>query len=78
MVRIWDFQGKSGWLGSLPAGRVLLGTPNVCRRVGRPNITLKKVLENDTGMEANKLRTAMLDRMSWRKNFVMATATDAV
>ena len=34
-----------------PAGKVLLWTPNVRRRVGRPNITLKKALENATGLQ---------------------------
>ena len=59
-----------------PACRVLW-TPDVCRRVGRPNITLTKVLENYTGLEANELRMAMSNTVSWRKNFVMAPATGA-
>ena len=55
-----------------PAGKVLLWKPAASRRVGRPNTTLKKVLEEDTGLEGNELRTAMLDRVGWRKNYVMA------
>ena len=53
-----------------PAGRVLLWEHDERRRVGRPKITLKKILEDYTGLEARKLQTVMLDRVSWRKNFV--------
>ena len=62
-----------------PAGRVLLWEPDERRRVSRPKITLKQVLEDDTGLEARELQTAMLDKGSWRKNFVMPTIfSDAV
>ena len=40
--------------------------------MGRPKITLKKILEDDTGLEARELQTVMLDRVRWRKNFVMS------
>ena len=53
--------------------------PDERRRVGRPKITLKKILEDDTGLEARELQTVMLDRVSWRKNFVMSPIfSDAV
>ena len=55
------------------AGRVLLWKPDVNRRVGRPKTTLKNVLEEDTGLEGEELLTVMLDRESWRKNFVHVT-----
>ena len=38
--------------------------------MGHPKITLKKILEDDTGLEARELQTVILDRVSWRKNFV--------
>ena len=47
------------------------------RRVGHPKITLKKILEDDTGLEARELQTVILD--SWRKNFVKSPIfSDAV
>ena len=52
--------------------RVLFWEPDERRRVGRPKITLKKILEDDTGLEARELQTVMLDRVSWKKNFVMS------
>lgn len=51
-----------------PAGKVLLWTPEEPRRMGRPNTTLKKVLENDTGVEVTELQKAMLNRLPWWKN----------
>ena len=62
-----------------PAGSVLLWEPNERRRVGRPKITLKKILEDDTGLEAHELQTVMLDRVSWGKNLVISPIfSDAV
>ena len=47
--------------------------------MGRPKITLKKILEDDTGLEARELQTVMLDRVRWRKNSVMSPIfSDAV
>ena len=39
-----------------PAGRVLLWEPDEWRRLSRPKITLKKILEDDTGLEAHELQ----------------------
>ena len=62
-----------------PAGSVLLWEPDERRRVARPKITLKKILEDDTGLEAHELQTVMLDRVSWGKNLVMSPIfSDAV
>ena len=62
-----------------PAGSVLLWEPDERRRVGRPKITLKKILEDDTGLEAHELQTVMLDRVSWGKNLVISPIfSDAV
>ena len=47
-----------------PAGSVRLWEPDERRRMGRPKITLKKILEDDTGLEAHELQTVMLDRVS--------------
>ena len=61
------------------AGSVLLREPDERRRVGRPKITLKRILEDDTGLEAHEPQTVMLDRVSWGKNFVMSPIfSDAV
>ena len=45
-----------------PAKTLLFWTPEECRRRGRPSITLKDVLQKDTGLTFNELRTAMTDR----------------
>ena len=55
-----------------PAKALLFWTPEECRRKGRPNIKLKDVLHEDTGLTSNELRTAMADRQIWRKNYVMS------
>ena len=56
-----------------PAGRLLFWTPEAKRRVGRPYITLKDLIEKDTGLSSNELLTAMRNREFWRKNFVNAS-----
>ena len=53
-----------------PANNLLFWSPEEARRRGRPNITLKDVLEKDTGLTANEIRTAMADRQLWRRNYV--------
>ena len=53
-----------------PAGRLLTWVPEEPRRIGQPNITLRAIVQEDTGLEGNDLLTAMQDRDSWRKNFV--------
>ena len=53
-----------------PTGLVLLWTPEVKRRVGRPYITIKTLLEKDTGLSGSQLLAAMEDRASWLENFV--------
>ena len=53
-----------------PAKTMLFGPPEECRRKGRPSITLKDVLQKDTGLTFNELRTAMADRQIWRKNYM--------
>ena len=53
-----------------PAGKVLLWSPEVKRRVGRPHITIKTLLKNDTGLSGSQLLVAMEDRASWFENFV--------
>ena len=53
-----------------PAGLVLLWSPEVKRRVGRPYITIKTLLEKDTGLSGTQLLVAMEDQASWLKNFV--------
>ena len=53
-----------------PAGKVLLWSPEVKRRVGRPHITVKTLLENDTGLSGSQLLAAREDCASWFENFV--------
>ena len=55
-----------------PAGRLLFWSPEESRRRGRPNTTIKDVLQNDTGLNTNEIPTAMADRDSWRRNYVMS------
>ena len=45
-------------------------TPEVKWRVGRPYITIKTLLEKDTGLSGSHLLAAMEDRASWLENFV--------
>ena len=42
-----------------PAGKVLLWSPEVKRQVGRPQITVKTLLENDTGLSGSQLLAAI-------------------
>ena len=53
-----------------PAGRLLLWTPDAKRRVGRPYVTLKSIIEEDTGLTGSDLLAAMGDRGLWSSNFV--------
>lgn len=56
-------------------GKVLLWTPEKPRRVGRPNTTLKKVPEDDIGLEVTELQKAMLNRVSCWKIYVISTVS---
>ena len=55
-----------------PAKTLLFWTPKEGRRKGRPSITLKDVLQKVTAVTSNELRTAMADKQTWRKNYVMS------
>ena len=55
-----------------PAKTLLFWTPEECRRRGRPSITMKDVLQKDTGLTSNELRIAMADRQIWRKSYVVS------
>ena len=55
------------------ARRVLLGKPDATRRPGRSSTTLRKVLEEDTGLEGEELLMAMMGKRSWMKNFIHVT-----
>ena len=55
-----------------PAGRLLFWSPEEPRRRGRPNTTIKDVLQNDTGLNTNEITTVMADRDIWRRNYVMS------
>ena len=56
-----------------PAGRLLLWTPDAKRRVGRPYVTLKSIIEMDTGLTGSDLLAVMNDRGLWSLNFVNAS-----
>ncbi|CAH1240844.1 Hypp6118 [Branchiostoma lanceolatum] len=47
------------------AAKVLLWEPDAKRKRGRPNLTLKKVLEEEVGLKDYNLLAAMLDRNAW-------------
>ena len=57
-------------------GKVLLWTPEKPRRVGKTNTTLKKVPEDDIGLEVTELQKAMLNRVSCWKSYVISTVSD--
>ena len=44
--------------------------------MGRLNTTLKKVLEDDTGLEVTELQKVMLNRLSWWKKYVVSPVSD--
>ena len=51
-------------------GKVFLSSPTVKQQVRRPHITIKTLLENDTGLLGSQFKAAMEDRASWFENFV--------
>ena len=53
-----------------PAGKLLLWTPNAKRRIGRPYVTLKSIIEEETGLSGQELLAAMADRQRWHLDFV--------
>ena len=53
-----------------PAGRLLLWSPAAKRRVGRPCITLKSIIEEETGLSGQDLMAAMADRERWHQDYV--------
>jgi len=57
------------------AGRVLLWRPDEKRRRGRPSLTLKRVIEEDVGLQDGDLLSVMRDRVVW-KNFIASPDKD--
>ena len=57
----------------VPAGRLLLWTPPSKRRLGRPYITLKNIIEEETGLSGKDLLSAMADRQRWHLDYVCAS-----
>eukprot|EP00058_Branchiostoma_floridae_P027239 XP_002612730.1 hypothetical protein BRAFLDRAFT_97291 [Branchiostoma floridae] len=58
------------------AGRVLLWRPDDKRRRGRPSLTLKRVIEEDVGLQDGDLLSAMRDRAAWRNFSVTGRMTE--
>ncbi|XP_014664083.1 PREDICTED: uncharacterized protein LOC106806602 [Priapulus caudatus] len=58
-----------------PAGRLLLWTPDTRRGVRRPYVTLKSVIERDTGLTGADLYAVMVNRGLWSSNFVNTSPT---
>ena len=56
-----------------PARRLITWRPDAPRRVGRPYVTLKAIIEEDTGLSGKDLLTAMSDRKKWKEDFVNAS-----
>jgi len=52
--------------GNEPAGRLMDWLPEGRRRVGRPYITLKTMIERDIGLSGSSLVSAMKDRSFWK------------
>ena len=53
------------------AAKVLLWKPEEKRRVGRPSLTIKSIIEEDTGLKDNELFNVMQDRVVW-KDFIVS------
>ena len=53
-----------------PAGKLLLWSPDAKRRVGRPYVTLKSIIEEETGLTGTELISAMADRELWQSEFI--------
>ena len=43
------------------------------RRIGRPYVTLKSIIEEETVLVGKDLLTAMSDRKKWKEDFVNAS-----
>ena len=56
-----------------PAGKLITWVPEENRRVGRPFVTLRHIIEEDTGLSGNEFLNAMSDRDKWRRDFVCFT-----
>jgi hypothetical protein len=55
------------------AAKVLLWHPDAKRRLGRPSLTLKKIIEEDVELQDADLLTALLDRVTWKDLIVSPT-----
>ena len=53
-----------------PAEKLLLWSPDAKRRVGRPYVTLKSIIEEETGLTGTELISAMADRELWQSEFI--------
>ena len=51
--------------------KVLLWKLEEKRRVGRPTLTIKSIIEEDTGLKDNELFNVMQDRVVW-KDFIVS------
>ena len=59
--------------GNEPATKLLLWEPEATQRKrGRPCMTLKKVIERDTGMRKDEIVRLANDRVRWRE-FTMSS-----
>ena len=56
-----------------PAGKLIIWRPDAPRRIGRPYVTLKSIIEEETGLAGKDLLTAMSDRKRWKEDFVNAS-----
>ena len=56
-----------------PARKLLTWRPDAPRQVGRPYVTLKSIIEEETGLIGKNLLTAMSDRKKWKEDFVNAS-----
>ncbi len=56
-----------------PAGKLITRRPDAPRRVGRPCVTLKSIIEEETGLAGKDSLTAMSDRKKLKEDFVNAS-----
>ena len=58
-----------------PASKLITWRPDAPRRIDRPYVTLKSIIEEETSLAGKDLLTAMSNRKKWKEDFVNALST---
>ena len=53
-----------------PARKLITWRPDAPRRIGRPYVTLKSIIEEKSCLAGKDLSTAMSDCKKWKEDFV--------